>query len=149
MFTIGLARGDQRIAKNLFIGIDGNAYMAYNYVYLNIFIDIYMHMISFFWHTREQTGHPREKDNVMEKPVADSADSTIQLGVIQPTKKTGLVCNQNGPRRARFLSMDDGEILIPCWLSPPKYIKIHGSIRSAKAVIVTTTSTSAKNAETG
>lgn len=77
MFTIGLARGDQRIAKNLFIGIDGNAYMAYNYVYLNIFIDIYMHMISFFWHTREQTGHPREKDNVMEKPVADSADSTI------------------------------------------------------------------------
>ena len=61
MFTIGLARGDQRIAKNLFIGIDGNAYMAYNYVYLNIFIDIYMHMISFFGIPASKQGIPARK----------------------------------------------------------------------------------------
>ena len=44
------------------------------YIYIYMYMYTYAHD-KFFWHTREQTGHPREKDNVMEKPVADSADS--------------------------------------------------------------------------
>ena len=47
---------------------------VYMYIYIYMYMYTYAHD-KFFWHTREQTGHPREKDNVMEKPVADSADS--------------------------------------------------------------------------